>query len=344
MKKLLILSASCVAGTLLAQQADDAGAPALKARAYQLYDAKRLPEAATQFESYLAAKALFDYASLLVQLNRHADAARQLEILRQKFPQHEAGYFKLGVEYVALERSVDAERVFTELQKSTNPAMVAAATEALAKLKTDVTRMATRKAEGRIFELASQSKHAEVIAAVAELETQGPISHAMQMQRLYSLSALREFAPALARADKLAEANPAAPDLTLLRADLLAQLDRRPEAETIWRQLVKDNPGTPVALQATQRLENKPTPPPEDVVFALVRQQRHREAVTAIDEMEKSGALSHLMEMQRIYSLQELGEHTRALELTERLVAANPDSTDRSEERRVGKECRSGWP
>ena len=49
MKKLLILSASCVAGTLLAQQVTDADAAARKARAYELYEAKRLPEAATQF-------------------------------------------------------------------------------------------------------------------------------------------------------------------------------------------------------------------------------------------------------------------------------------------------------
>ena len=107
MKKLLILSASCVAGTLLAQQATDAGAHGLKARAYELYEAKRFFEAAAQFESYLAAnaddaKAHFDYAMLLVQLNRHADAAKRLETLRLKFPQHEVGYFKLGVEYVAL--------------------------------------------------------------------------------------------------------------------------------------------------------------------------------------------------------------------------------------------------
>jgi TolA-binding protein len=334
-KNLLILSVSCLAGALAAQQANELGAPALKARAYELYQARRLPEAAAQFETYLAAnagdaKALFDYASLLVQLNRHADAARQFELLHQRFPPHEAGYFKLGVEYVALEQSDDARRVFTELQKSANSAMASAATDALARLTTDVARAATQKAEAEIFELARQSKHAEVIAAVAGMEKQGPLSHAMQMQRLYSLSALQQYAPALARADKLAEANPGGTDLALVRADLLAQVGRRSEAETLWRRLASENAGTPVALQATERLENKPTPDAEDAVFTLVRQQRHREAVAAIDELDKSGALSSLMEMQRIYSLQHLGEHARALELTERFSAANPDSTDAS--------------
>lgn len=331
MKKLLILSGTCVAGALFAQQANDP-AP-LKARAYELYGAKKYSEAAVQFESYLAAnandaRALFDYGSLLAQLNRHADAARQLELLHQKFPQHEAGYFKLGVEYVALERWSDAERVFTELQQSSNAAMASAATDAKAKLKTDTARAATRRAEARVFELAAQGKHAEVIASVVALERQGPLSRAMQMQRLYALTAQREYATALSAADTMVNAGYGSTELTLLRADLLAQLDRRGEAEALWRYVIQDSPGTPAALQAAQRLENKPIPPAEDAVFILVREQRHREAVAAIDELEKAAPLSRLMATQRIYSLQQLGERARALELAEGFAATNPDSTD----------------
>src|SRR5437867_4483632 len=128
MKKLLALSGSLLAGALIAQQAKPPAPDALKARAYELYEAKRFAEAAAQFQSYLAnnvddVKALYDYASLLVQLNRHAEAAQQLQSLHQKHPDHEVGYFKLGVEYVALRRHADAEKVFLDLQKSPNPEM-----------------------------------------------------------------------------------------------------------------------------------------------------------------------------------------------------------------------------
>ena len=132
MKQLLVSSTLLLATLVMAQQPIDVEARAAKARAYQLYEAKRFDEAATQFQLYVAsnpddAKALYDYASLLSQLNRHADAARQFEALHQKHPQHEAGYFKLGVEYVLLQRPADAEKVFTELQQSSNAQMAAAA-------------------------------------------------------------------------------------------------------------------------------------------------------------------------------------------------------------------------
>jgi TolA-binding protein len=333
MKRLLVISTLLLATLVLAQQPINVEARATKARAYQLYEAKRFDEAAIQFQLHLAsnpddAKALYDYASLLSELNRHAAAARQFEELRQKHPQHQAGYFKLGVEYVLLQRPADAEKVFTDLQQSSNAQMAAAATDALKKLKGDLARDARMKAEGRIFELARESNHREVIARVTELEKQGELSYAMQMQRLHAWNALHEYAVALARADQLSETFPRATDLALLRADLLAQLGRRPEAETIWRRLAKEHPGTPVAVQANQRLEGRALPPVEDAVFALVRQQRHREAVAEINKMESGGELSWLMKMQRIYSLQEMGDHAQALERANELSAAHPESTD----------------
>ena len=85
MKKLLLLSGTLLAGALAAQPANDAAARALKARAYELHAAGKFAEAATQFQAYLAsgaedARARFDYAALLVQLNRHADAVRELKV------------------------------------------------------------------------------------------------------------------------------------------------------------------------------------------------------------------------------------------------------------------------
>jgi TolA-binding protein len=335
MNKTLVFSILVAVATtaVQAQQPVNVEAGATKSRAYQLYEAKRFDEAATQFQFYVAsnpedARALYDYASLLSQLNRHGDAAKQFETLHQKHPRHEAGYFKLGVEYVSLQRPADAEKVFTELQQSSNAQMAAAATDALKKLKDDLAREARMKAEARVFELARESKHREVVAAVTELEKQGDLSYAMQMQRLHAWNALHEYAVALDRAEQLSESFPQATDLALLRADVLAQLGRRPEAETIWRRLAREHPGTPVAVQATQRLEGRAFPPVEDAVFALVRQQRHREAVAEINEMESAGELSWLMKMQRVYSLQEMGDQAQALERANQLSAAHPESTD----------------
>lgn len=333
MKKLLTIAGPFLAGALVAQQAGNVDAPATRARAYELYEAKRFADAATQFQSYLQSnggdtKALFDYASLLVQLNRHEDAARQFELLHQKAPQHEAAYFKLGVEYIALLRPADAERVFGELQKSTNPDMAAAASDALRQLREDATRLERMKAEAQVYDLARAGKHAEVVAAVAALENKGDVSFPMEMQRLYSLSALHEYAMALGRADRLTQSHPAATDLMLVRADLLAQLGRRPEAEAIWQRLAKENPGTPAALEASRRLEQKILPAAEDHVFALVRVGKHREAVEAIDEMEKNGKLSWPMELQRVYSLQASGQPERASAQAERLATDQPDSAD----------------
>src|SRR6266516_2452160 len=318
MNKFLALTGCLLAGALVAQQPNALDPGALKARAYELYDAKRFEEAAVQFQAYLAsnaedAQALYDYASLLVQLKRHPEATQQLESLHQKFPRHEVGYFKLGVEYVALSRPADAQRVFTELQQSSNPAMVAAAAAALRKLEADLAREAKMKAQTHVFELARDAKHADVVAAVTEMEQQGPLPYAMQMQRLYALSALHQYPAALERADRLAEQYPAATDLALLRADLLAQLNRRLEAEALWRRVAQENPGTSAALEATRRLQEPILPPAEDRVFALVRQNKLREAVGAIDQMEKEEKLSWPMQLQRVYALQQMGDVDRAL-------------------------------
>src|SRR5205814_8978267 len=61
----------------------------------------------------------------------------------------------------------------------------------------------------------------------------GPLPYAMQMQRLYALSALHQYPAALERADRLAEQYPAAPDLTLLRADLLRSEEHTSELQSL---------------------------------------------------------------------------------------------------------------
>jgi TolA-binding protein len=333
-----LLSASLLAGALTShsqvpvQPVTEAEA-GLRARAYELYQAKRFGEAAEQFRLYLDrnqrdARVLFDYASLLLQLHRHDEAARALEQLHQLQPRHEAGYFRLGATYVNLGRSGDAERVFRELQQSSNPAMAAAAGEALQKLGKDEARTARIRAETHVFELARAGDHTGVLAAIGELEKNESLSFALELQRLYALSALHRFAEGLPRAEQLARTHPDSVELALVQADFLAQLERRSEAEVIWRRVAQRYPGTAAALEANRRLQERVLPPPEDHVYDLVRQQRHREALAAIEEMEKAGALPWSMEMQRIYSLQALNEFTAATHRADELAAKNPEASD----------------
>src|SRR2546430_14896689 len=211
-----------------------------KTQAYQLYDLQQYEEAAAQFKRHVEQHpddlpAALDYASLLTQLKRHEEAARVLDVLHQKNPKHEVAYFRLGVEYVNLQRSAEAERVFTELEKSSNRELAEAAAEAKRRLQEDRERVARFEAEGKVFEVAGQFKHQEVVAAVHDLEKQRPLPFALAMQRLYALQSLRLYAQALDLANRLALDYPKATDLALLRAELLAQIGRRPQAVAIWR-------------------------------------------------------------------------------------------------------------
>src|SRR6266481_1895690 len=259
--------------------AADAEAELLKSRAYELYEQKRFDQAAESFQRYVErnpadVKASLDYASLLSQLNRHDDAAKLLEAIHQKNPQNEAAYFKLGTEYVTLKRPADAEKVFTQLERSANRDMANAAAEANRRLKADLAREARFKAEERVFTLAGQFKHEEVLQAIADLEKQAPLSFALEMQRLYSLHSLHQYADALERANKLALTNPKATDLALLRADLLAQLGRFLEARVIWREIENQNAGTAAAAEAHKRLEAEAQRDAEERIFELARQQK----------------------------------------------------------------------
>src|SRR5262249_25146119 len=119
-------------GLSLSGRAADAEAEALKSNAYRLYEQKHYVEAADSFQRYLQrnpadAKAAVDCAALLSQLNRHDQAAKVLEDLHQTIPRNEPAYFKLAVEFVSLGRFADAEKVFTELEKSANRDLASAA-------------------------------------------------------------------------------------------------------------------------------------------------------------------------------------------------------------------------
>jgi len=316
-----------------ALSAADAEAEQLKSRAYELYEQKRFDQAAETFQRYLErnpadVKAGLDYASLLSQLNRHDDAAKLLETLHQKNPQNEAAYFKLGTEYVTLKRPGDAEKIFTQLERSANRDLANAAAEANRRLKADLAREERFKAEERVFTLASQFKHEEVLQAIADLEKQAPLSFALEMQRLYSLHSLHQYADALERANKLAVANPKATDLGLLRADLLAQLGRFLEARVIWREIENQNAGTAAAAEAHKRLEAEAQRDAEEKIFELARQQKDREVTSAIDDLEKKYQVSFPLEMQRLYSMQRLHQYKQALKRADALAATHPKDAE----------------
>jgi tetratricopeptide (TPR) repeat protein len=303
-----------------------------RAKAYELFDQKQYEASAREFRKYLPQApgdfaAAVDYAGLLAQLGRQAEAARVLESVHEKQPQNEAAYFKLGAVYLTLQRGDDAEKVFVALEKSGNRDMARAARDALAGLRQDRAREARFKAEENIYKLAAEFKHDEVIREAEKLERDGPLSHGIEMQRLYALVTLKQFAQALERANQLERKSPGAADLALLRADLYNQLGQRGEAEAIWRQVEREHTGKPPAAEAKRRLAEKGAPPSaEDRVYSLARNQKHRDVIHAIDDLERQGPLSPAMELQRLYAWQALGETKLALEHFQRVAKQQPNN------------------
>lgn len=311
----------------------DAGVAAAKDEAYQLYDRKQFEAAAARFKTYLEQNpddlpAALDFAALLSQLKRHEEAARVLEAVWRRNPNHETAAFRLGVEYVELKRPAEAEPIFAGLERSANAGMSAAAAEARRRLQDDQARETRFAAEGAVFQLAAQFKHEEVLAAIGALERQGPLSFALAMQRLYALQSLGRFAPALDLADRLAAEYPAAPDLALVRADLLAQTGHRLEAVTLWRKVERDNAATAEAARAAARLQDIEKLEAEDHVFELARQDRHRDVIEAVAALEQKGPLSAAVERQRIHAWQALGLGDRALTRARELAEAHPEDAD----------------
>ncbi|MCX6895974.1 MAG: tetratricopeptide repeat protein [Verrucomicrobia bacterium] len=350
----LVIAPACMAWWLFPENtsadAQAIDALSLRKKAYDAAQQGRPAESAVNFRSYLAARpadaqATFDYAVLLASLGRHDEAVPLLESLHRMNPAREAAYFKLGVEYVLLQRDADAEKVFTELQSSGNRDVALAAAEAASRLKADQARAAKYKAESEVYALAREFKHEEVVAAVDALEKQWPLGFEMEMQRLYAMQNLQKYAPALLRADELAGRYPKATDLALLRADLLMQLGRKDEAVAIWQRVLSENPGTSAAITANNRLEEvhkqdaavavatAPIEPvkvsAEEIIYNLAGKQKYKEVVAAIDELEKQrGTLSWDMELQRLYSLQSLGQTDRAIQVGEKMAQSRPQSVE----------------
>jgi tetratricopeptide (TPR) repeat protein len=229
---------------------------------------------------------------------------------------------------VQLSRYPEADVVFTTLEKSSNKDMALAAAEALRSLRETMARVDRMKAEQRIFDLAKEFKHAEVVQAANALEKEGQLSFPIELQRLYAMQALQEYAPALERADALSPEYPKATDLMLVRADLLAQLGRRPEAEELWRKIEREYSGTHAAVTATARLAVAGRPE-EDRIYDSARRGRHADALGAINELEaRGGKLSWHIELQRLYAWQALRQFEPALKKLNDLSAKRPDAPE----------------
>jgi tetratricopeptide (TPR) repeat protein len=179
------------------------------------------------------------------------------------------------------------------------------------------------------------------------------------MQRIYAYASLQQYAPALELAEPLAVKYPKATDLALVRAELLLQLGRKPEALALLEQVAREHhPGSEAAQAADKRMAQikaqdaatssdqatvaSPTdpnavpamvvaPPPsaEAIIYNLAEKRQHREVVAAIDELEnKQGALDWSIKMQRLYALQAMGEVNRACQETEKMAVEKPDSVE----------------
>ena len=335
---------------LYADTGESADAPTLKRKAYDLSERGQFEESAAAFHAYLAvqpadAQSTYDYAVLLVRLNRNAEAADMLDVVHRLDPKREAAYFKLGEQCVLLKREEQAARIFAELAQSTNPDIASSAAEAAARLKADQERAAQFAAEKAIYDLAKEFKYDEVITAINEMEKKGELSYAMAMQRIYAQSNLRKYAPALELADALAVKNPKAVDLMIVRAELMLQLGRKADAVALWEKVAQENPGSDYAKSASQRLaevqaqdaaaapgsgSSSAQPVSDtDVIYSLAEKRKYQEVVAAIDELEKkNGTLPWPMQMQRLYSLQAMGGIARANALAAQMAAARPDSVE----------------
>ncbi len=90
------------------------------------------------------------------------------------------------------------------------------------------------------------------------MEQEGKLPWAMEMQRLYAWQALGETKAALDRLQILSRNYPASNELAFLRADLLTSKHEWESAARVLKHVKDENPNTPVAQQAAERLESLP--------------------------------------------------------------------------------------
>jgi tetratricopeptide (TPR) repeat protein len=304
-----------------------------KASAHELYQNGRLTEAMEEFGRYLERNpgdlsAALQLAAWFGEAGDHAEAARLLEHVHQRLPGNQPAHFNLAVALLNLNRAPEAQAIFKQLQRSGNRDIATAATEALLCMEADSERKARAESEQHVFELAAEFRHEEVIAKVSEMELGRPPSFPMEMQRLYSMHSLGRYAPALERANWLAGAYPKEPGLILLRADLLLQTGRRSEAAELWRKLEEGNPGSAEAAQARRQLEAARGKESSEKLFELAARREHRELINAITELEQREQLSFVLELQRLYAWQALGENDTGLKRSNDLAERHPKSPE----------------
>ena len=205
-------------------------------------ESKGEPSFAMQMQRLYAWHDLHQYAVGLERANKLAVAhpnEPDLALLRAEF-------------LVQLGRTPEAEVIWREIKRK-HPGTPAAA-EAERRLAGGT----GNPDEDRVYALANERKHREVIAAVDELAQKGPLSLAMQLQRLYAMQALGQSKEALEELNKIAPAYSNSTDVALLRSDLLVAQHRWEEASAILKELKQNRADPKVALEVERRLESIP--------------------------------------------------------------------------------------
>jgi hypothetical protein len=154
------------------------------------------------------------------------------------------------------DRKIEAAKILRQLEKDN--AGTALAAEASKELQAFATPAAPPPPEARIYELANRRRYREVISAIDELEKQGKLASAMEMQRLYALQALGETARAAKEAEKLAAAYPESAELAIIHSDLLIHEHKWEDASKVLKQIKQDHANTPAAVEAQRRLRAIP--------------------------------------------------------------------------------------
>jgi len=313
--------------------------------AYEHLQAGRWEAAAQAFSLHLQehpddAQAGLDYVNALFQLGRFEPAAQWLETMRRQFPERESLTFRLGTAYANLNQPELAAALFESLQSSTNPALARAATESLTRLRAEQAGQRMQEESEALFARAREGDPAGVVALANQMESRSPLPIPLAMQRLYALYQLQEYETALDLADRLAAAHPGRTDLAFLRAELRVQLKRPDEAAAILERIESLDPESPDGIEARRRRlalqpgPMQPAPPagpassPEALrIYAMAKDGNYAEVVAAVDALPDADR-SFPLALQRLYALDALGRHERALQEANRLAETHPNQTN----------------
>jgi tetratricopeptide (TPR) repeat protein len=185
----------------------------------------------------------------LMTLKQYAQALERANELERKSPGAADLALVRADLYHQLGQRAQAEAIWRKLERE--QAGKPAAAEAKRRL---TEKEGPTAGEDRVYSLARKQKHREVVETIDDLERKGPLSPAMELQRLYALQSLGETKLALEHFERVAKQQPNNPQLLLMNADLLIGQHRWQEASTILKNLQTTHKDAPLAIEAQNRL------------------------------------------------------------------------------------------